>query len=108
FQVAPLRKISEKLIVHEGVQLAVEYRDLRLWLILEPTILVTTDGVTPYVEADRSEIGREDLANRFNRKANQLLDFWIQFLSRRCGSPIAVSFPKGAAEANFSISTLTA
>lgn len=110
FNVAPWRKVSKTgPTIHEGFQISIEFRDLRLWLILEPTIFVTTDGITPYVGEDRSDIGREDLAQRFNRKANSLLDFWIEFLRRRGGSPINISFPKGdQPEARFSISTVTA
>jgi len=83
-------------------------RDQRLWLLLQPAIVVTTDGRTPYLEPDRSEVGREDLARRYNREASQLLEFWIGFLARRCGNPIKLAFPSQTPEACFEISTVTA
>ena len=108
--VAQFRKASQNgPFIHEGFEISIEYRDLRLWLLLEPGIIVTHDGVTPYVEEDRFDIGREDLAQRYNRKANTLLEFWIEFLIKRCGDPITLTFPKGVEpEAKFTISAVTA
>ena len=76
--------------------------------------MITTDGIEPYLESDRSQIGREDIVKRYNREANSLLDFWIAFVSSRSGgggrgSDWHVYFPsKDEAEATFQISTTTA
>lgn len=110
FGVRPLRKVSKRrLFLHEGFEIGIESRDRRLWLLLTPGIFVSVDGTTPYLEEDRFDVGREDLARRYNFQANNLLVFWIEFLRRRCGNPITVSFPKGGEpEATFKITTVTA
>jgi hypothetical protein len=83
-------------------------------MFIEPTLLITTDGETPYRESDRSQMGREDLVKRYNRQASELLDFWIEFISSRCGgsgrgSDWHVYFPsKAESEATFQITTTTA
>lgn len=95
--------------IHEAIGVSLEYCDQRLWLLLQPRLMITTDGVTPYAAEDRSEIGREDLVRRYNRQASSLLNAWIDFLKARCGSPIRLAFPTpGEAEAEFEVSTVTA
>ena len=103
-------------ILHEGIEISIEYQDLRLWLLLGPTLMVTTDGVTPYKEKDRFEIGREDLVRRYNKQANDLLVFWIDFLRSRCGDQtgqgqraICLSYPdEQGREAYFEMTDQTA
>jgi len=95
--------------IHEGIWISLDYCDRRLWLLLEPTLMITTDGTTPYIGTDRSDIGREDLIRRYNSVANDLLVFWANFLKSRCGEPLKLGFPtQGEAEAEFEISTVTA
>jgi hypothetical protein len=96
-------------IIHEAVHVGIEYQDDRLWLLLEPTLMVTTDGQSPFLGDDRSKVGREDLVRRYNKVANDLLDFWVRFLVARCGRPIRLAFPEAAApEAEFVVGTVRA
>jgi hypothetical protein len=106
----PVRKSgSNGPTVHEGIRVSLEFCDKRLWLLLEPTLMITTDGHTPYNDDDRSQIGREDLVKRYNRQANSLLTVWIEFLTARCGSPLRLAFPNASdAEAEFEVSPITA
>lgn len=108
--IEPVRIVrSDRLTIHEGITLSIEYRNEHLWLLIEPTLMVTRDGTTPYTDDDRSDIGREDLIKRYNKKANDLLSLWIDFLTARCGKPIRLFFPTEAeTETIFEISESTA
>lgn len=106
----PVKKEGNpSVIIHEAITIGLEYRDLRLWMLLTPRIVVTTDGTTPYIGEDRAMIGRETLIKRYNRQSNDLLVFWINFIVARCGSPITLSFPTPPEkEAEFQVETITA
>jgi NAD-dependent SIR2 family protein deacetylase len=94
--------------VHQAIYVSLEYRDERLWLLIEPRFMVTTDGRQAYEGDDRAEIGREELVKRYNRQANEFLHFWITVLVERCGSPLTISFPSGdEKEAVFKVSSVT-
>jgi len=96
-------------ILHEAFELSLDFRDGRFWMLMDPTIVVTTDGQTPYREADRSDIVRELLVTRYNRQRNSALHLWTAFLQRHFGSPLRVAFPSDSQrEAEFTISTVTA
>lgn len=102
-------RMGQGKILHEAIRLSVEFRDQRLWLLIEPTIVVTQDDGQPYVGADRSQIVRESLVRRYNGPSNQFLQWWIDFLKRLCGSPLRIYFPSQAEpEASFVVSTTTA
>jgi hypothetical protein len=95
--------------LHEGFRLALNFRDSRFWMLLESTIVVTADGRTPYQGVDRSELAREPLVTRYNKQRNEMLQLWLMFLRRHCGSPLKVAFPSDTQpEAEFTISTVTA
>ncbi|MBL9148858.1 MAG: SIR2 family protein [Phycisphaerae bacterium] len=95
--------------LHEGFELALDFRDGRFWMLIDPTIVVTADGQAPYRGTDRSDIAREPLVTRYNRQRNDALQLWIGFLQRHLGSPLKVAFPSEAVrEAEFSVSTVTA
>jgi hypothetical protein len=96
-------------ILHEGFELALDYRDDRFWMLIDPTIIVTADGQAPYRGADRSDIAREPLVTRYNKQRNETLQLWVQFLQRHFGSPLKVAFPSEAQrEAEFTVSAVTA
>lgn len=113
-QNAVRRDGEEGPLIHEGCLLSIEYCDQRLWLLLEPTLMITTDGVQPYEGEDRSQIGREDLVKRYNKQANSLLEYWVALIASRCeckakGEDWHVYFPsKNEVQATFEISTITA
>ncbi|MCK4873253.1 MAG: SIR2 family protein [Phycisphaerales bacterium] len=96
-------------VLHEGFELSLDFRDNRFWMLLDPTIVVTADGRVPYKGTDRSEIAREPLVTRYNKQRNATLQLWIGFLQRHCGTPLKAAFPSDAQrEAEFTISTVTA
>jgi hypothetical protein len=95
--------------LHEAIEVSLDFRDQRFWLLLFPTIVVTVDGHTPYREGDRSELVRESLASRYNRQSNEILQMWVGFLQRNFGTPLTVSFPSETErESEFTISATTA
>jgi hypothetical protein len=101
--------LRDGVVLHEGFELALDFRDNRFWMLLDPTLVVTADGVSPYLGADRSAIAREPLVTRYNKQRNDALSLWIAFLSRRCGNPLRLAFPSdGQREAEFTVSTVTA
>lgn len=101
--------IAQGKMLHEALRLALETRDQRLWLLLEPTVVITTNGQTPYDGLDRSEIVRESLVRRYNEPMNRFVEWWIAYLQRHLGSPLRVSFPsKKQPEASFEVATTTA
>lgn len=95
--------------LHEGIEVSLDFRDSRFWMLIQPTIVATIDGESPYRGHDRSDMVREPLVTRYNRQSNKLLQMWIAFLQRHCGTPLRVAFPSNSErEAEFLISTTTA
>ena len=62
----------------EAIELHLEYRLDRVWLLLEPTLYVDARG-EPLPDSTKEFI-RSRLAGRFNRTWNQLLDAWRDVL----------------------------
>jgi NAD-dependent SIR2 family protein deacetylase len=63
----------------EALRLKLDFKLGRLWLLVEPTVYVST----PENETERSrsaEFIREKLARRYNRQWNLFLDAWISLL----------------------------
>ena len=93
---------------HQGVSVSLEYRGDRLWMLLEPTIVLTSDGEAPYRSTGKSKLIKESLSGRYNGQSDQWLSFWVKFLEHRRGSPIRVTFPDDdnpEAEFKFSVQT---
>lgn len=63
----------------EAVEIRLEYRLDRLWLLLDPTIAILRAADEPLPEQAREFI-RERQATRYNRRANELLDAWRDVL----------------------------
>ena len=95
--------------IHQAVRVSLNFNDQRLWLLLRPTLVVTSDGTNMYEGEDRADIGREVLIKRYNKLSNDWLVFWIQFFTSRCGTPIRAAFPDASRpEAVFQIREKTA
>lgn len=62
----------------EALEVRLEFRDDRLWLVLEP--VVWADRPEPDHRVARADFIRERTATRYNREANVLLDAWIAVL----------------------------
>lgn len=94
---------------HQAVTISLDYRDLRLWLILEPTVVLTADGESLYQATGKAALIKDHLSIRFNSQANQWLDFWIRFLTYYRGEPIGITFPDDDnPEAEFKLSKTSA
>ncbi len=108
--ISPVRAVNKNgPFFHEAIKISLEYRDERLWLLLRPVVIATTDGTTFYPGSDRSTLIREQLVKRYNRTANAMLGFWIEFLMAKGGNPIRVMFPSGTnPDVEFGINTVSA
>jgi hypothetical protein len=96
-------------LLHEAIKVSLDYRDSRLWLLIRPTVIATTDGLEFYDHPGRSLLIREQTVRRYNRVANDLLKFWIDFLVHKGGDPICVKFPSSTnADAEFHFSPVSA
>jgi hypothetical protein len=97
-------------MVHQAVRLSLDFCDQRLWLIVEPTLAVTSDGIAPYSGEDRASIVREELAKRYNKQSNDWLVFWIGYLKSRLGTPMRIGFPDASVDSAtvFTLSDVTA
>jgi hypothetical protein len=90
---------------HEAVKLSLDYRDARLWLLLEPTVVLTADGENLFQSLEKSALIKVYLSGRFNKVSNQWLDFWMKFLAHSRGKPISIVFPDDDnPEAQFTLS----
>ncbi len=60
----------------EGVSIRLEWANDRLWLLIEPRPVF--DGLADENRAAASDFSRERSVDRYNRKANDLIDFWAR------------------------------
>lgn len=94
----------------EAVQLRIDYRLSRTWLLLLPTVWIehTDDAAT--LEIARS-FKRERLARRRNAEWNAVLDSWVHLISDGCESVQLSAFGLSEGDgidANFTLGTRTA
>lgn len=79
--------------IHEAVNLALEFREGRMWLLYEPTVFLSTDGQgTPWEDPSKPDVVRELLAVRYNRQLSSLLTFWLKVLMS-CTNEGTLRFP---------------
>ena len=64
----------------EGFGARLDWADDRLWLLIEPRTIF--DGVTPENRFVSQDFARERTVKRYNRKLNELIDFWAHLLSK--------------------------
>ncbi len=65
----------------EACGLRLDYRDDRLWLLLNPrTHLIWTDGASPEDKNKAKDFARERMARRYNSQSNDLLECWRTIL----------------------------
>ena len=94
---------------HQAVSIALDYRDGRLWCVLEPTVVLTADGKAILQGTGKASLIKEHLSSRYNSQSNHWLDFWVKFLSYHRGKPIRITFPDDEnPEAEFKLSATTA
>lgn len=80
---------------HEAAELRLDFREDRLWLLVQPTVFLSADGAgTPWEDPRRGEIINEVLATRYNRQASDLLTFWLH-LTMHTSDQGVLRFPPG-------------
>ena len=89
----------------EGVGVRLDWASDRLWMLFEPRIVF--DGLDDASRFVASEFARERTARRYNRKLNELLDFWSKYLSQNGAELRAIGTGDGV-DAVFQLSTRTA
>ena len=88
----------------EGIGISLDWADGRLWLLFEPrTVFNVVNAGNKFVA---SRIARERTVKRYNRKLNDLLDFWSQYLAREGEELRALEIGNGI-DAVFRISSVT-
>ena len=64
----------------EGIVVRLDWASGRLWLLIEPITIF--EGITDANKAVATDFSRERSVRRYNRKLNQLIDFWARHLAR--------------------------
>lgn len=89
----------------EGVGTRLDWADDRLWLLVEPRIVFCELGDDN--KAAAADFARERTVNRYNRKLNELIAFWVNLLSGDGGDLRALDIADGV-DAVFRLSSDTA
>ena len=110
----PLRKLvgtitgnvgnHKKLKWREGIGIRLDWADDRLWLLIEPRTVF--DGITDDNKIAAADFARERTVDRYNRKLNDLIDFWGQYLAWDQGGLRALGIGDGI-DAVYHLSTIT-
>ncbi len=90
---------------HEGVSARLDWADDKLWFLIEPRTLFV--GVDDSSRAAGSDFARERTVRRYNRKLNELVDFWSRHLYGSGGQLRALGISDGI-DAVFGLSVTTA
>ena len=88
----------------EGIEICLDWADDRLWLLFEPRTIFNKRTVESRFAA--SSLARERTFNRYNRKVNQLFDFWDTYMSQNGGLLKAFASGEGI-NAVFRIASVT-
>ena len=64
----------------EGIGVRLDWADDRLWLLVEPRTVF--DGITDANKMAAADFARERTIRRYNRKLDDLIDFWAHHLTR--------------------------
>jgi hypothetical protein len=88
-----VRKSRSAYWTHEAVELSLDYREGRLWLLFEPTLFLTSDGNgEPWQSEKKGETIRELMSQRYNRQLSGLETFWLKVIVSG-GATAAIRFP---------------
>jgi hypothetical protein len=94
-----------ELMWFEGIGLRLEWANDMLWLVFDPAIVF--EGITEENRAAAADFGREHTFDRYNRKLNELIDFWARFL-RQDGQPLRALDIADGVDATFELMGRTA
>ena len=89
----------------EGVGVRLDWANDRLWMLFDPRIVL--DGLDDANRFAAAEFARERTATRYNRKLNEMLEFWSQHLSQSGAELRAIGTGDGV-DAVFQLSARTA
>jgi len=83
--------------IHEAIEINLDYREDRLWLLIRPTVALTTDGAKElYTGVEKTDLIREAIATRYNPSVSDLLTFWVDVIYARTKDG-RVTYPPSAA-----------
>jgi len=85
---------GQSFIVNEAFSHQLDFHEDTLWFILEPSVVVTSDGRNLAPEERRRVIVNDVVSKRYNREAHERLLFWLYYLSS-ITDPITFNFPPG-------------
>lgn len=89
----------------EGVGVRLDWANDRLWMLFEPRIVF--DGIDNANRFAAADFARERTATRYNRKLNDILNFWSSHLSQNGNELRAIGTSDGI-DAVFRLSSRTA
>ena len=90
---------------HEGISTRLEWSGERLWLVFNPRTVF--EGVTDDNKAVAADFARERTVRRYNRRLNDLFDFWSRYLGEAQEDLRALGIGDGV-DAAFRIGSTTA
>lgn len=90
---------------HEGVGTRLDWADNRLWLLIEPRIVLT--GVTEENRSAATDFSRERTVRRYNTQLNDLIAFWTSLLAAG-GNEIRALGASAGVDAAFKLGVETA
>ena len=93
----PVAREQGDVVVHEALEFQLDFRQDKLWFVIEPRVVVTTDGVQLAPIAQRKLVSSLVLSGRYNSHTHDILLFWLYYLSSR-SSPICFWLPSLSGE----------
>jgi len=79
-------------VLNEAFSLQLDFHEDTLWFVLEPTIVVTSDGISLAPVDQRRYLTNQEVSRRYNPRAHLMLLFWIYYLAS-ISDPITFTFP---------------
>lgn len=89
---------------HEGITVRLDWANNQLWLLIESRIIF--EGVTDENKSAAASFSRERTVQRYNRKLNQLIEFWTRHLAGNDDEIRALDVGDGI-DAAFQLSSVT-
>jgi NAD-dependent SIR2 family protein deacetylase len=83
---------GQTFVVNEAFTYQLDFHDDMLWFILEPRVIVTSDGRNLAPVEQRRVIANDVMSRRYNQQAHERLLFWFYYLASIL-NPITFNFP---------------
>jgi NAD-dependent SIR2 family protein deacetylase len=87
----------------EGVSVRLDWADDRLWLLIDPRIVM--EGITDQTKAVAADFARERTIKRYNREMDKLVGYWAKLLSGDALSALGIG---DGIDARFTVDASTA